>query len=72
MGELEQLYNRYADSDSIPDYDLSRKLDIVKRDIRRDWDKYKTDRTMLHDAEVKDNKLDMLLIFLIKRGFFDE
>ena len=69
MGYLEQLNKHYSYSDSISDYDLSRKLDILKRDIRRDWQSYKRERSILHGEEVKDNGLDMLIVFLIKRGF---
>ncbi len=38
----------------------------------RDWESYKQSRLMLHGEEVEDNKLDMLLIYLIKRGLLDE
>jgi|LGVF01.1.fsa_nt_gb hypothetical protein len=62
--------HKYNHPDS--DYDLSRKLDEVKREIKREWESYKQSRLTLHGEETQDTRLDMLLVFLIERGFFDE
>ena len=44
---------------------------IAELSNRRDWESYKRERSILHGEEVKDNGLDMLIVYLIKRGFFD-
>jgi len=72
MGELEQLHKYFNDQDpSISDREVSQSLDDIMQEIRRDWKSYKLSRLMLHGEEVRDNGFEMLLVYLIKQGFFD-
>ena len=73
MGHLERL-NRYFNengSDHLNHYELSNKLDAIKRDIRAEWEDYKRSREIMSDAVIKDNALEMVLLYFIKKGFFD-
>jgi len=58
--------------EDIDSYKIKQTLDRIKRDIRRDWDIYKKSRQYLSDEEIRDNTIDMVLLFFIKRGFFDD
>jgi len=53
-------------------YEIQKKLDSIKEEIRRDWLQHKRSLRILSDKDMKDNQLDMVLVFLIKQGFFDE
>ena len=72
MGELERL-NRYFINrhEPVKDSEIRDRLDEIKSQMARDWQDYKRSRLILHGEEVKDNGLDMLIVYLIKRGFFD-
>ena len=48
--------------------ELKRKLSDIKQQIRRDWKEYKLSRLCLHGEGTADNRLDMLLVHLIKKG----
>ncbi len=68
MGHLEQLQKSFNHHSDLRDHELTQKLDDLKREMRSDWADYKRSRLMLHGEEVKDNGMNMLLTFLIKRG----
>ena len=69
MGEVEQLNNYFnREPKLIRGYTLSRRLDEVKREIQQGWQEYKRSRAILHGEATTDDKLDMLLIYLIKKG----
>ena len=53
-------------------YEIQKKLDSIKEEIRRDWLQHRRSLRILSDKDMKDNQLDMVLVFLIKQGFFDE
>ena len=71
MGNLERLNRYHNNLESSNSYEVKEKLDSIKQEMVRDWNSYKQSRTVLSDEEVQDNKLDMLIVYLIKRGFFD-
>jgi hypothetical protein len=51
--------------------EIQTRLDELKRDICRDWKSHKTSIETLTDRQLKDTRGDMLLLYLVKRGFFD-
>ena len=72
MGNVERLDKYFNSQDPLSDEEVSQRLDEIKQEIRRDWESYKRSRLCLHGEEVKDNGFDMVIVFLIKRGFFNE
>ena len=72
MGNVERLHKYFNHQDPISDGEVGRRLDDIKQEIRREWESYKLSRLMLHGEEVKDNALEMLLIYFIRKGLFDD
>jgi hypothetical protein len=73
MGHLERLQKSFNHhSDPLRGHELKQKLDDLKREMMNDWRAYKRSMLMLHGEEVEDNRMDMLLIYLIKRSLLDE
>ena len=67
MGEVEKL-NRYLNQRR----DIKWDLEDIKQEIQCDWGDYKHSRLILHGEQVQDNKMDMLLLYLIKKGIIGQ
>ena len=67
MGHLERL-SKYS-SISVENLDaLKGKLRSIKEEIAQEWFTYKRSRAILHGENIQDDQLDMLLVYLIKKG----
>jgi hypothetical protein len=58
MGQLERLHEYISAAD----------LEKIRRELRQEWDRYKRSRLYGHGEETKENGLDMILLYLIKKG----
>ena len=67
MGTVEQL-QKYFDRDSVSDCDVGKRLDDIKTEMELEWQRYKQSRLYLHGETIADNRLDMILIYLLKKG----
>lgn len=47
---------------------MKTRLKDLKRDIQREWFIYRNHEEILHDCEIKDNGLNMILVYLLKKG----
>jgi len=70
MGLVEKLSEQCQQCREPSEEELSKSLNVLKRSIRESWKRYKIHRRVMHGEEVRDNPLDMLLLYLIRKGFF--
>lgn len=74
MGEVERLDEYFNSgfksnhSDSMCEHEINRDFDAVNQVIKKEWSAYKRSRLILHGERVQDNSLDMILLYLLKRG----
>ena len=66
MREVEKLQRQF--NGILSEDDVMRRLEDVRRDIKREWREFKRYQQIMRGRRLKDNGIDMLLVFLIKRG----
>jgi len=64
MKNLVERLHRF-DEPQMNDHD---KLDTIKREMFKEWQEHKRQRFFLHGEEITDDRLDMLLMYLIRKG----
>ena len=69
MGKVEEL-DKYLNhhSEPVKDSEIRARLDSIKQEMVRDWAEFKRYQEIMHGERTTDNRLDMLLVFLIKQG----
>ena len=68
MENVRQLKSLTRESDLTSDYAFDQRLNTLKQDIKREWQRYKRSRWFRHGETTRDNILDMFLVYLVKRG----
>lgn len=77
MGHLERILRAEKESNpnnSRSQESINRKLSAIKAAIRRDFEAYQLERSLLHEVDTMEadaSCIDALLVYLIKRGFLN-
>ena len=65
MGEVERYQNNI--NGTLSDKEIQNRLGELKRDILRVWKNQKRYQRTMHGEEIKDNWIDIVLLYLIKK-----
>jgi hypothetical protein len=47
---------------------LHKRIEEIRKELFKDWNEYKRSQEILHDTKVEDRMLNMLILFMLKKG----
>lgn len=62
--------HRYFDPEN--NEDIRRRLEEIKREMRREWASYKVTQECLSDAKIEGSELDAFILWAIKKGILGQ
>lgn len=68
MGHVEQLNRYFESTESVSEDELRDQLRTLERNIRESWEKHKQHHAIMHGTEIKDNGLEMVLLWMLRGG----